>query len=168
MAGARTQSHHPSATPVTMTSGTVAHHRLTYLTFISVKEVNRCSGLTALLSHVLTVGLIERSLTCFSFGIWERSGFSQFCCRLTLSWWSAEQEPCFQVTVLTGRLGRARSLVGWLFWCCCSLSSLFPQQGSGPRPFSMTHMSPELISPTSLLNCTLHSLSVAPLSERTM
>lgn len=30
--------------PVTMTCGTVAHQQLTYLTFISVREVDRCSG----------------------------------------------------------------------------------------------------------------------------
>lgn len=42
-------AHHDKSTgplppPGTMTCGTVAHQQLTYLTFISVREVDRCSG----------------------------------------------------------------------------------------------------------------------------
>ncbi|TNN39866.1 hypothetical protein EYF80_049980 [Liparis tanakae] len=51
-----------------MTRGTVAHRRLTCLTFISVREVARCSGGRRLPSHVLCVGLFSGVLTCPSFG----------------------------------------------------------------------------------------------------
>lgn len=42
--GAPSQKQTPLPPRATMTCGTVAHQQLTYLTFISVREVDRCSG----------------------------------------------------------------------------------------------------------------------------
>lgn len=42
--GAPWQKHSPLPPLATMTGGTLAHQQLTYLTFISVREVDRCAG----------------------------------------------------------------------------------------------------------------------------
>lgn len=56
----------------TMTCGTVAHQRLTYLTFISVREVDRCSGSYG---SSLSMGFIQRRFDVSfirGIGVWRR------------------------------------------------------------------------------------------------
>lgn len=114
----------PLPPPLTMTCGTVAHQQLTYLTFISVREVDRCSGsygssLSCSLhgahsaafdvSFIWDIGVVggggSRPLSCGFRKSWVGMD------GLTLCAWCAEREPSgSQVLVLTGCLGRARNL----------------------------------------------------------
>lgn len=145
----------PLPPPVTMTCGTVAHQQLTYLTFISVREVDRCSGsygssLSCSLhgahsaafdvSFIWDIGVVggggSRPLSCGFRKSWVGMD------GLTLCAWCAEREPSgSQVLVLTGCLGRARSLRWHLkSWF---LEGLFPQWGSEAPLLSTADMSNE-------------------------
>lgn len=108
----------------TMTCGTVAHQQLTYLTFISVREVDRCSGsygssLSCSLhgahsavfdvSFIWDIGVVggggSRPLSCGFGKSWVGTVGLTLCAR------RAERESSgSQVLVPTGCLGRARRL----------------------------------------------------------